>query len=52
MGQVVDMGPGTLITALFSWIVVILITKKYGSETLTGLTEAEKAAKEAKCNKK
>ena len=52
MGQVVDMGPGTLITALFSWIVVILIAKKYGSETLTGLTEAEKAEKEAKQNKK
>jgi len=31
---------------------VILITKKYGSETMTGLTEAEKAAKEVKQNKK
>ena len=51
MGQVLDMGPGTLITALFSWIVVNLIIKYYGSETMTGLTEEEKAAKLAKQNK-
>ncbi|MHA2182027.1 MAG: CPBP family glutamic-type intramembrane protease [Promethearchaeota archaeon] len=48
MGQVVDMGPGTLIVALFSWLVVSLITKYYGRETMTGLTEEEKAANEAK----
>jgi len=51
MGQVVDSGMGALITALFTWVVVALITKKYGSETLTGLTEEEKAAKEAKHTK-
>ena len=51
MGQVIDMGPGSVIIALFTWLVVALITKNYGSETLTGLTEVEKAAKEAKHNK-
>ncbi len=52
MGQVPDMGPGTLFTALFTWLIVGLIIKYYGRETLTGLTEEEKAAKEAKQNKK
>ena len=52
MGQVVDMGPGILFTALFSWLVVGLISKYYGAETMTGLTEEEKAAKEAKQKKK
>lgn len=52
MGQVVDMGPGTLIVALFSWLVVGLITKYYGRETMTGLTEEEKAAKDAKSKNK
>ncbi|TKJ18387.1 MAG: hypothetical protein CEE42_16535 [Promethearchaeota archaeon Loki_b31] len=51
MGQVVDMGMGSLITGLFTWVVVALITKYYGRETLTGLTEEEKAAKEAKLKK-
>ncbi len=48
MGQVVDQGMGSVITALFTWVVVALITKYYGRETMTGLTEKEKAAKEAK----
>lgn len=52
MGQVLDQGMGSLFTALFTWVVVALITKNYGRETLTGLTEEEKAAKEAKHNKK
>jgi len=51
MGQVVDMAGGILFTALFTWLVVGLIIKYYGRETLTGLTEEEKAAKEAKRNK-
>ncbi len=51
MGTVIDMGPGTLFVALFSWLVVGLIIKYYGGETMTGLTEEEKAAKEAKRNK-
>ena len=51
MGQVVDSGMGTLITGLFTWVVVALITKNYGRETLTGLTDNEKVAKEAKRNK-
>ena len=52
MGTVLDMGPGTLFVALFSWLVVGLIIKYYGGETMTGLTEGEKAAKKAKKNKK
>ena len=52
MGQVVDMGPGTILTVLFTWVVATLITKHYGKETMTGLTEDEKTAKEAKRNKK
>jgi membrane protease YdiL (CAAX protease family) len=52
MGQAVDMGPGIVFTALFSWLVVGLISKYYGTETMTGLTDEEKAAKEAKKNKK
>ena len=52
MGQVVDMAGGSLFTALFTWLVVAFIIKKYGRETLTGLTEEEKAAKEAKKAKK
>jgi len=51
MGQVVDMAGGSLFTALFTWLVVAFIIKKYGRETLTGLTEEEKAAKEAKHKK-
>ena len=52
MGQVVDMAGGSLFTALFTWLVVAFIIKKYGRETLTGLTEEEKTSKEAKKAKK
>ena len=52
MGQVLDQGMGSVITALFTWLVVNLIIKYYGSETLTGLTEEEKAAKETKKKEK
>ena len=52
MGQVVDMAGGSLFTALFTWLIVAFIIKNYGRETLTGLTEKEKAAKEAKHKKK
>jgi len=48
MGQVLDQGMGSVFTALFTWVVVAFITKNYGKETLTGLTEEEKATKEAK----
>jgi len=51
MGQVVDMAGGSLFTALFTWLIVAFIIKNYGRETLTGLTEEEKAAKEAKRKK-
>ena len=51
MGQVVDMAGGNLFTALFTWLIVAFIIKNYGRETLTGLTEKEKAAKEAKHKK-
>ncbi|MHA2284140.1 MAG: hypothetical protein ACXAC5_25150 [Promethearchaeota archaeon] len=52
MGQVVDMAGGSLLTALFAWLITAFITKKYGRITLTGLTEEEKAAKEEKRKKK
>jgi len=51
MGQVVDMAGGSLFTALFTWLIVAFIIKNYGRETLTGLTEEEKAVKEAKRKK-
>jgi hypothetical protein len=47
MGQVVDMAGG-LITGLFTWVLVFLILKFFGRETLTGLTESEIAAKKSK----
>ncbi len=52
MGPVVDMGPGTVLIALFSWVVVTFITNRYGSEMMTGFTEEEKAAKLEKKYKK
>ena len=45
MGQVIDMAGGTLFTGLFTWLVAIVINKKYGRKTLTGLTEEEIAEK-------
>jgi membrane protease YdiL (CAAX protease family) len=47
MGQIVDMAGG-VITGLFTWVLVFIILKFYGKETLTGLTETEIAAKEEK----
>jgi membrane protease YdiL (CAAX protease family) len=51
MGQVVDMAGG-VITGLFTWILVFIILKYFGKVTLTGLTEAEIAAKEDKKKQK
>ncbi|MHA1933062.1 MAG: CPBP family intramembrane glutamic endopeptidase, partial [Promethearchaeota archaeon] len=51
IGQMVDMAGG-VITGLFTWVLVMIILKFYGKETLTGLTEAEIAAKEEKKKKK
>ena len=51
MGQIVDIAGG-VITGLFTWVLVSIILKYYGKETLTGLTEAEIAAKEEKKKKK
>jgi hypothetical protein len=42
---------GGVITGLFTWVLVFIILKFYGKETLTGLTEAEIAAKEEKKKK-
>ncbi|MFW9820323.1 MAG: CPBP family intramembrane glutamic endopeptidase [Candidatus Thorarchaeota archaeon] len=50
MGQIVDMAGG-VITGLFTWVLVFIILKFYGKKTLTGLTEAEIAAKEEKKKK-
>jgi len=48
LGQIQDVAG--IITGLFTWFLVFIITKYYGKTTLTGLTELELAAKEA--NKK
>jgi len=46
LGQIQDIAG--IITGLFTWVLVFIITKYYGKTTLTGLTEEELAAKEAK----
>ncbi len=47
MGQVVDMAGG-LVTGLITWVLVFIILKYYGKETLMGLTETEVNAKKKK----
>ena len=39
---------GGVFTALVTWGIAIILTKKYGEETLTGLTEDEIKAKQEK----
>lgn len=47
LGGVTD-SAGGVFTALVTWAVAIILTKKYGEETLMGLTEGEIKAKEEK----
>jgi membrane protease YdiL (CAAX protease family) len=47
MGGVTD-SMGGVIVALITWGIAFIFVKKYGEQTLTGLTEEEKKAKEEK----
>ncbi len=51
MGGVID-SMGGVIVALITWGIAIILVKLYGEQTLTGLTEEEKRAKEEKKTQK
>lgn len=51
MGGVTDSMGGVIVT-LITWGIVIIFVKRYGEQTLTGLTEEEIKAREGKKSSK